>query len=82
MLCLFFKAGNCEKGKKCKFSHDLAIERKGEKRSLYTDTRDAEQEAEEEEKKKDDMAEWDECTFTPFPPSPLVTARWQCSGVS
>ncbi len=56
VLCIFFKKGNCEKGKKCKFSHDLDIERKTEKRSLYTDTR-----ADEEEKKKTETsADWDE----------------------
>jgi hypothetical protein len=56
VLCQYFKAGNCEKGKKCKFSHDLAVERKAEKKSLYDDTREKEQ----EEKEKDDMVEWDE----------------------
>ncbi|OAL50763.1 hypothetical protein IQ07DRAFT_509419 [Pyrenochaeta sp. DS3sAY3a] len=60
VLCQFFKKGNCEKGKKCKFSHDLAIERKTEKRSLYTDSRDQEKEEEEERKKKDNMDDWDE----------------------
>ncbi|KAF2189734.1 zinc finger-containing protein [Zopfia rhizophila CBS 207.26] len=58
VLCQFFKKGNCEKGKRCKFSHDLAIERKAEKKSLYTDSRD--KESEEEEKKKDGMENWDE----------------------
>ncbi|KAH7085939.1 hypothetical protein BKA63DRAFT_598527 [Paraphoma chrysanthemicola] len=58
ILCQFFKKGNCEKGKKCKFSHDLNVERKTEKRSLYTDNRDKEEE--EDDKKKDNMAEWDE----------------------
>ena len=29
VLCMFFKKGHCEKGRKCKFSHDLDIERKG-----------------------------------------------------
>ena len=58
VLCIFFKQGNCEKGRKCKFSHDLAVERKGEKRDLYSDTRD--KEGEEEAKRKDDMADWDE----------------------
>lgn len=56
VLCQFYKKGNCEKGKKCKFSHDLTVERKAIKRDLYTDTR----ENEEEERKKDDMANWDE----------------------
>ncbi|KAL9007607.1 MAG: hypothetical protein Q9173_007163, partial [Seirophora scorigena] len=60
VLCMFFKQGNCEKGKKCKFSHDPAVERKGEKRNLYQDTREKEKEEEEEQRKKDDMAEWDE----------------------
>jgi hypothetical protein len=60
VLCQFFKKGNCEKGRKCKFSHDLAIERKTEKRSLYTDSRDQEKEAEEEAKKKDNIDDWDE----------------------
>ncbi|KAL8698225.1 MAG: hypothetical protein Q9224_001949, partial [Gallowayella concinna] len=60
VLCQFFKLGNCEKGKRCKFSHDLAVERKGEKKNLYQDTREGEKEAEEEERKKDDMADWDE----------------------
>ena len=60
VLCQFYKQGNCEKGRKCKFSHDLAVERKGEKRNLYQDSRDADKEKEEEERKKDDMVDWDE----------------------
>ncbi|KAI0137227.1 hypothetical protein BJ170DRAFT_48981 [Xylariales sp. AK1849] len=56
VVCIFFKKGNCEKGKRCKFSHDLAMERKTEKRNLYTDGR-----AEETEKKKTETSEdWDE----------------------
>ncbi|KAF2723780.1 hypothetical protein K431DRAFT_282474 [Polychaeton citri CBS 116435] len=61
ILCQFFKKGACEKGRKCKFSHDPNIERKAEKKSLYTDTREGEEgEGEEDVKKKDDMADWDE----------------------
>lgn len=56
VVCQFYKQGNCEKGKKCKFSHDLAVERKGEKKNLYQDTR----EADEERKKEDGMEDWDE----------------------
>ncbi|KAI9879634.1 MAG: hypothetical protein M1830_007875 [Pleopsidium flavum] len=56
VVCQFYKQGNCEKGKKCKFSHDLSVERKGEKKNLYQDTR----EAEEEKKKEDGMEDWDE----------------------
>ena len=59
VLCQFFKKGACEKGKKCKFSHDLAVERKTEKRSLYTDA-NQEKELEREAKEKDAMEEWDE----------------------
>ncbi|KAI9809936.1 MAG: hypothetical protein M1825_000369 [Sarcosagium campestre] len=60
VLCQFFKAGYCEKGKKCKFSHDPAVERKAEKRNLYTDTREGEGENGEKGKKDDNMDDWDE----------------------
>lgn len=56
VVCIFFKKGNCEKGKKCKFSHDLEMERKTEKKSLYQDTR----EDVEEKKKQETSADWDE----------------------
>ncbi|KII85224.1 hypothetical protein PLICRDRAFT_45404 [Plicaturopsis crispa FD-325 SS-3] len=52
VLCAFFKSGHCEKGNKCKFSHNLDVERKVEKKNLYADTR--------EEKLKDTMDTWDE----------------------
>jgi hypothetical protein len=57
VLCQFFKKGHCEKGKKCKFSHDLAVERKVEKKDLYADSREAE---EQEKKKTETSADWDE----------------------
>ncbi|KMZ69783.1 Zinc finger CCCH domain-containing protein 11 [Zostera marina] len=41
ILCEFFKAGMCAKGFKCKFSHDLNVQRKGEKIDIYSDKRDA-----------------------------------------
>jgi len=53
VLCAFFKQGQCTKGDKCKFSHDLTLDRKSEKRSLYVDEREDEQE-------KDSMENWDE----------------------
>ncbi|KFH43426.1 Translation machinery-associated protein-like protein [Hapsidospora chrysogenum ATCC 11550] len=56
VVCIFYKKGNCEKGKKCKFAHDLSLERKTEKKSLYTDARGEE----EEKKKQETSADWDE----------------------
>jgi len=56
VLCQFYKKGHCEKGRKCKFSHDLNVERKTEKKDLYQDTR----EAEEAKKKEETSADWDE----------------------
>ncbi|XP_015280252.1 PREDICTED: zinc finger CCCH domain-containing protein 15 [Gekko japonicus] len=53
VVCAFFKQGQCTKGDKCKFSHDLTLERKCEKRSVYIDARD-------EELEKDTMDNWDE----------------------
>lgn len=52
VVCALFKMGNCNKGAKCKFSHDLNVGRKVEKKDLYQDTRD--------EKEKDTMDDWDE----------------------
>ena len=39
LVCEFFKSGTCGKGAKCKFSHDLAVERKAAKIDIYTDQR-------------------------------------------
>ncbi|KAI9828100.1 MAG: hypothetical protein M1832_003627 [Thelocarpon impressellum] len=57
VVCQFYKKGNCEKGKRCKFSHDLAVERKAEKKNLYTDGREGEGEG---DKKEESMDDWDE----------------------
>ncbi len=39
-LCAYFKAGVCEKGKKCKYSHDLSLEdNRGMAIDLYSDPR-------------------------------------------
>ena len=40
MLCAFYKAGTCTKGAKCKFSHDMDVGRKVEKKNLYSDSRE------------------------------------------
>lgn len=52
VLCAFYKVGQCMKGDKCKFSHDLSIGRKAEKRSMYEDQRDVGE--------NDTMVDWDE----------------------
>ncbi|BFG04261.1 zinc finger CCCH domain-containing protein 15 homolog [Drosophila madeirensis] len=51
VVCAFFKQGLCTKGDKCKFSHDLTLENKVEKRSMYVDMRDNED---------DLMTNWDD----------------------
>ena len=53
VLCAFFKAGRCEKGSKCKFSHDLDADRKTTKKDIYTDIRD-------KTKEEDTMDKWDD----------------------
>ena len=40
VLCAFYKAGHCDKGNKCKFSHDMNVGRKMEKKNLYEDARE------------------------------------------
>ncbi|KAJ7067300.1 hypothetical protein C8F01DRAFT_1120920 [Mycena amicta] len=52
VLCVYYKAGHCDKGNKCKFSHDRDVERKVEKKNLYEDSR--------EEKMADTMDKWDQ----------------------
>ncbi|CAF1212500.1 unnamed protein product [Didymodactylos carnosus] len=54
VLCMYFKQGLCSKGDKCKFSHDLTIERKAEKRSIYDDLR------ENGNKENETMESWDD----------------------
>lgn len=40
VYCVYQKAGYCQKGNKCKFSHDPDVGRKVEKRDVYQDNRD------------------------------------------
>jgi Zinc finger C-x8-C-x5-C-x3-H type (and similar) len=42
VLCAYFKAGVCEKGKKCKFAHDLSLDGRSAKINIYKDPRDKE----------------------------------------
>lgn len=46
VVCAFYKQGTCTKGDRCKFSHDMSVERKTEKRSMYVDVRDVEKDGE------------------------------------
>jgi len=39
ILCSYFKQGLCQKGKKCKYSHDLSLESNKEVIDVYTDQR-------------------------------------------
>ncbi|KAI8638608.1 hypothetical protein BD408DRAFT_422820 [Parasitella parasitica] len=49
VLCVYFKQGTCDRGAKCKFSHDLNVGRKVEKKNLY-----------EDERADDTMDKWDQ----------------------
>ena len=57
IVCEFFRHGKCTKSFKCKFSHDLSVERKGPKMDLYSDKRDKEDEDNE------NMEDWDQETL-------------------
>jgi len=48
VVCAFFKQGTCGKGTKCKFSHDLSVEKKSAKKSIYVDMRDESEQTNEE----------------------------------
>jgi hypothetical protein len=48
ILCVYFKAGHCDKGNKCKFSHDMNIGRKVEKKDLYSDSREEKENGEDD----------------------------------
>ncbi|KAH7727810.1 zinc finger protein [Aphelenchoides avenae] len=56
VLCVFFKQGLCQKGNKCKFSHDLSVQQKTAKKNLYVDSRDIKKDDEKEETNEN----WDE----------------------
>jgi hypothetical protein len=60
ILCAYFKAGTCQKGKKCKYSHDMDVEGKSAKIDLYTDQRVV---LFGKDGKEETMANWDEKTL-------------------
>ncbi|TIA68394.1 hypothetical protein E3P91_04092 [Wallemia ichthyophaga] len=53
IVCQYFKAGYCEKGKKCKFAHSDG-KPKVEKKDIYSDARD------DESTPQDTMDKWDD----------------------
>mmetsp|Transcript_5976 Transcript_5976/g.10409 ORF Transcript_5976/g.10409 Transcript_5976/m.10409 type:complete len:446 (-) Transcript_5976:1004-2341(-) len=53
ILCEFFRHGQCTKGFKCKYSHDLGVESKGAKISLFADQRNLDDDEE-------GMDDWDQ----------------------
>jgi hypothetical protein len=57
ILCEYFRHGQCTKGFKCKFSHDLSVERKGPKLDLYQDKRDG------KDGEDEGMEDWDQETL-------------------
>ena len=67
MLCAYFKVGTCEKGSKCKFSHDLNVGRKVEKKNLYEDSR---------EEKMDGVSVLRERRLARFSSSAAMQIRW------
>ncbi|CAK0771177.1 hypothetical protein CVIRNUC_003840 [Coccomyxa viridis] len=52
IVCEYFRHGQCTKGFKCKFSHDLSVERKGGKIDIFSDRRKDEDE--------EGMEDWDQ----------------------
>ncbi|OMH79565.1 Translation machinery-associated protein 46 [Zancudomyces culisetae] len=56
IVCINFKNNACKKGDKCKFSHDLAVDRKVAKIDLYTDKREG---STSQQKEGDTMDGWD-----------------------
>ncbi|CAB3408994.1 unnamed protein product [Caenorhabditis bovis] len=57
ILCVFFKQGLCGKGAKCKFSHDLAVAQKTQKKNLYVDSREVKADETNENWDKDKLNE-------------------------
>uniref|UniRef100_A0AC35TIJ9 Zinc finger CCCH domain-containing protein 15 homolog n=1 Tax=Rhabditophanes sp. KR3021 TaxID=114890 RepID=A0AC35TIJ9_9BILA len=49
VLCAFFKQNMCNKGTRCKWSHDLEIEKKVAKKNMFFDSRDLKKEEETNE---------------------------------
>ena len=70
VVCEFYRAGQCAKGFKCKYSHDLAVERKTQKIDLFSDRR-----GDGGEEEEDGMEDWDQGAFF-FPSLSLSSSRF------
>lgn len=63
VLCAFFKQGLCLKGNRCKFSHNLEVDRKTTKIDIYSDRRiDGEEDGDGDEDgdQRESMKDWDQ----------------------
>eukprot|EP00268_Persea_americana_P015904 TRINITY_DN1750_c0_g1_i1.p1 TRINITY_DN1750_c0_g1~~TRINITY_DN1750_c0_g1_i1.p1 ORF type:complete len:361 (-),score=105.43 TRINITY_DN1750_c0_g1_i1:256-1338(-) len=72
ILCEFFKAGQCTKGFKCKFSHDLNVQRKGEKIDIYSDKRDQETMEDWDQETLEKVVESKKTEYNPNKPTEIV----------
>jgi hypothetical protein len=68
VTCAYWKAGICEKGNKCKYAHANEAARKMDKKDLYTDMREGDEDGKPgangstsvaDDKKNDTMDKWD-----------------------
>jgi len=58
-ICPFFKAGVCDKGRRCKFSHEMDKDAESETLNIYMDPRDKQKGEGEEVDDKDNIKNWD-----------------------
>lgn len=58
-VCPFFKAGVCDKGRKCKFSHEMGEDEKAKTLNIYMDPRDAQNSAGGADDGGDNIKNWD-----------------------
>ncbi|XP_024024726.1 zinc finger CCCH domain-containing protein 11 [Morus notabilis] len=72
ILCEFFKVGQCAKGFKCKFSHDLNVQRKGEKIDIYSDKRDQETMEDWDQETLEKVVESKKTEYNPNKPTEIV----------
>ncbi|XWS56481.1 hypothetical protein CRYUN_Cryun09bG0089200 [Craigia yunnanensis] len=72
IVCEFFKVGQCTKGFKCKFSHDLNVQRKGEKIDIYSDKRDQETMEDWDQETLEKVVESKKTEYNPNKPTEIV----------